>query len=206
MTDAAPSPDAPHALWEDAFALAAACLMVSLGVVFYAKATLLFGGSAGLGLLLTYATDWPFWATFSLVNLPFYALAALRMGAGFTLRTFAAVSLVAALTRLQTDWVSLEKVNALYACVIGGVLTGTGLLILFRHRAGLGGVAVLALHLQERLGWRAGWTQLAIDLAILAAAAFVLPPDRLAYSVLGAVIVNLTLAVNHRPGRYRGYS
>ena len=205
MTDLAPRTD-PHAFWEDAFAILAGCLMVSLGVVFYAKATLLFGGSAGLGLLFAYATGWPFWATFSAVNLPFYALAALRMGRGFTLRTFAAVSLVAALTRLQADWVSLEQVNPLYACVIGGVLTGTGLLILFRHRTGLGGVAVLALYLQDKLGWRAGWTQLGIDLAILAAAALVVPPQGLALSVLGAVIVNLTLAINHKPGRYMGTS
>ncbi len=45
---------------------------------------------------------------------------------------------------------------------------------------------------------------MAVDLAILAAACFVIPFDRLALSVLGAVVVNMTLAINHRPGRYLG--
>ena len=43
-------------------------------------------------------------------------------------------------------------------------------------------------------------------LAILAGAFFVLAPDRLLLSVLGAGIVNLTLAINHKPGRYLGIS
>ena len=200
-----PSPDR-HSLWEDALAIVTGCLVVSLGVVFYAKATLLVGGSSGMALLLHYVTGWGFAIVFSIVNLPFYALAILRMGWPFTLRTFAAVTLVSVLVRLSADWVSLASVAPLYASVVGGVLIGNGLLILFRHRTGLGGVNVLAMYLQDRLGWRAGWTQLAIDLALLAAAASVLPPDRLALSVLGAVIVNAILAINHKPGRYAGYS
>ena len=195
-----------HSLWEDALAIVTGCLVVSLGVVFYAKATLLVGGSSGMALLLHYVTGWGFAIVFSIVNLPFYALAILRMGWAFTLRTFAAVTLVSLLVRLSADWVSLASVAPLYASVVGGVLIGNGLLILFRHRTGLGGVNVLAMYLQDRLGWRAGWTQLGIDLGILAAAAFVLPPDRLALSVLGAVIVNAILAINHKPGRYAGYS
>lgn len=41
------------------------------------------------------------------------------------------------------------------AAVVGGLLCGTGMLILFRHRASLGGLDTLVLYLQERLGWRA---------------------------------------------------
>ena len=88
--------------------------------------------------------------------------------------------------------------------MIGGGLTGTGLLMLFRHRTGLGGVTILAIYLQEDFGVRAGYFQLAVDLAILAAAFFVLSPDRLLLSVVGAAIVNLILAINHKPGRYLG--
>ncbi len=53
---------------------------------------------------------------------------------------------------------------------------------------------------------RAGYFQLAVDLAILAAAFFVLAPDRLLLSVLSATVLNMILAVNHRPGRYLGVS
>ena len=86
--------------------------------------------------------------------------------------------------------------------MLGGLLVGAGLLMLFRHRASLGGVNVVALYLQERLGWRAGRVQLVVDLLILLAAFGVTDLWRVALSVLGAVVLNMTLAINHRPGRY----
>jgi uncharacterized membrane-anchored protein YitT (DUF2179 family) len=81
-------------------------------------------------------------------------------------------------------------------------MIGVGLLILFRHRASLGGFNVLVLYLQERYGWRAGLTQLALDCSVLAAATLIASPQVLLASVLGAVLLNLALAVNHKPGRY----
>ncbi|MFY8101596.1 MAG: YitT family protein, partial [Allorhizobium sp.] len=122
------------------------------------------------------------------------------------LRTFTAVALVSILSKLNGQWIDFSYLNPLYATVIGGGLIGTGLLMLFRHRTGLGGINILAMYLQEKTGLRAGYFQLGVDLAILAAAFFVLPADRLALSVLGAGIANLILAINHKPGRYMGLS
>ena len=76
------------------------------------------------------------------------------------------------------------------------------MLILFRHRASLGGLNVLVLYLQERLGWRAGKVQMAMDSLIVLGALWVTDEQRVALSVLGAVVLNLTLTINHRPGRY----
>ena len=41
------------------------------------------------------------------------------------------------------------------------------MLILFRHRASLGGFNVLVLYLQERYGWRAGLIQMGLDCSIV---------------------------------------
>jgi len=87
---------------------------------------------------------------------------------------------------------------------MGGALAGVGLLMLFRHDASLGGVSILALWLQDRFGIRAGMVQLAVDVAILVTSFFVAPPATVALSVLGALALNLVLAINHRPGRYMG--
>ena len=91
-----------------------------------------------------------------------------------------------------------------FAALFGGFTMGTGFIVLFRHRASLGGVGIVALYLQDRRGWRAGHVQLAVDLAILAASAFIVEPAALAASVVGAVTLNLVIAINHRPGRYMG--
>ncbi|MCA3631707.1 MAG: hypothetical protein INF16_02840 [Methylobacterium sp.] len=48
--------------------------------------------------------------------------------------------------------------------------------------------------------------QLGIDCAILLASLAVLPPQNFVLSLLGAVVVNLILAINNRPGRYLGMS
>ena len=72
------------------------------------------------------------------------------------------------------------------------------------YGASLGGVTILALYLQKRRGWRAGWVQMAIDCVILSIGLFVLSADKVALSVLGAAALNFVIAVNHRPDRYFG--
>lgn len=195
-----------HPLWEDALALLMGTAMVALGIAFYAHAGLLTGGTVGLAFLLKYLLGWSFGWSFFLINLPFYALAIWRMGWKFTLRTVCAVGLVSLLAELTPQWVGFARLNVLYAALFGGFAMGLGLLMLFRHRASLGGVNILALYLQERFGLRAGKVQMGIDAAIVLAAVFSVPADRVLLSILGALALNMVLAINHRAGRYMGVS
>lgn len=195
-----------HRLYEDLIALPLGTLMISIGIVLFTKAMVLTGGAAGLALLLQFATGGDFSLLFSVVNLPFYWLAFRRMGFAFTLRTIIAVSLVSVFVWATPGWFRIEAIAPLYAAIAGGAAMGLGLLALARHRTAIGGVNILALYLQERHGLRAGWVQLAIDGAIFVAALFVLPPDKIALSVVGTVVINAILAMNHKPGRYMAVS
>lgn len=199
-------PTQRHRFYEDMLALLLGTLLAALGLTLYTHATLAVGGVAGISLLLHYVTGYGFGPVFFIVNLPFYALAIGRMGWPFTLRTFAAVALVSLFARLSPMWISFDHLEPIYAAVAGGGLIGIGLLILFRHRAGLGGLNILAVYLQDRNIVRAGYFQLGVDLMILVAACFILPLDKVALSLIGAVVINLILAINHRPGRYLGMS
>jgi uncharacterized membrane-anchored protein YitT (DUF2179 family) len=120
----------------------------------------------------------------------------------FTVKTFVAVATLSAVSELQPLVLQFQSLNPLYAAAMGGLLMGTGFLMLFRHQASLGGVGIVALVLQRDRGWRAGHVQLAVDAVILLAALVLVDPSRIAYSLVGAITLNLTLAVNHRPGRY----
>lgn len=195
-----------HPLWEDALAMLFGTAMVALGIAFYSHAGLLTGGTVGLAFLFKYLAGWPFGLVFFLLNLPFYALALWRMGWQFTLRTACAVGLVSLMAELTPHWVTFAYLNPFYAALFGGFAMGLGLLMLFRHRASLGGVNILALYLQERFGLRAGAVQMGVDATIVLASVFVVAPDKVALSVLGAVALNMVLAVNHRAGRYMGVS
>ena len=199
-------PQDPHQPYEDIMAMLLGTLFVALGVTLYTQAVLLTGSTAGMALLLNYLTGWGFGVWFFAINLPFYYLAIKRMGWSFTLRTFAAIGLVSVFSELTQRWVTFESVPSLYAAVMGGALIGVGMLMLFRHRTSLGGINILALYLQQRHGWRAGYVQLGIDGLILLVALTQLPLDRVGYSVVGAVTLNLIIALNHKPGRYIGVS
>ncbi len=200
---AVPSPDTTrHGLLEDMHAMVTGTLLVALGVVLFGQSGLLTGGTAGLAFLLRYATGVDFGVAFFLVNLPFYLLAWRHLGPVFTLKTFAAVALLSLFAQLLPHGIAINYLAPATASVLGGLLCGVGMLILFRHRASLGGINVMALYLQARHGWRVGTVQMAIDALIVAAAVWITDWQRVAWSVLGAVVLNMVLAVNHRPGRY----
>lgn len=191
-----------HSLLEDVQALLAGTLLVSLGLALVGKAGLITGGVVGLAFLLHYATGASFGLLFFLVNLPFYWLALRKLGRAFVLKTFAAVVLLSLLSEILPGLLSIARVNQFYAAIAGGLLMAVGLLILFRHRASLGGLNVLVLYLQERFGWRAGTVQLMFDVAILLASVSMISVAAVMISLLGAAVLNLTLTINHRPGRY----
>lgn len=191
-----------HSGLEDVQAVVTGTLFVALGIALFRHAGLVTGGTAGIAFVLHYAMGWPFGAAFFVLNLPFYVLAWQRMGRAFTLKTVVAVTLLSLLSELLPRWLVLQQVHPLFAALGGGLLIGAGFLILFRHHASLGGLNVLVLWLQERFGWRAGKVQMAVDVAILLAAAPWVDATRLALSVLGAVALNFALAINHKPGRY----
>jgi len=197
-----PAPVDRHTTGDDLQALLTGTLFIALGVAMFKHAGLLTGGTAGLAFLLHYATGVSFGKLFFLINLPFYWIAWRRMGRAFTLKTFIAVALLSMLTEWQPLALSFAALQPLYAAVMGGLLMGSGFLMLFRHRASLGGVGIVALLLQQERGWRAGKVQMVVDCAIVMAALFVVDPLRIGYSLVGAIALNLTLAVNHKPGRY----
>ena len=199
-------PTDPHRPHEDVMAMLVGTLFVALGVTFYTQAMLLTGSTAGLAFLLQYATGWRFGFWFFVINLPFYWLAVRRMGWSFTLRTFVAIGLVSLFSELTAGWIRIAWLQPFYAALMGGSLIGIGMLVLFRHRTSLGGINILALFLQDRYGWRAGYVQLGIDALIMLVGLLVLPMERVGLSVLGAVALNLIIALNHKPGRYMGVS
>ena len=206
---ATPPPEAPtphrHSLFEDAQGLVTGTLFVALGLVLLRHAGLLTGGTAGIAFVLHYATGWRFGPLFFAINLPFYWLAWRRMGGRFTIKTFCAVALLSLLSEALPGWLQLSHVEPWFAALGGGLLIGAGFIILFRHRASLGGLNVLVLWLQDRFGWRAGWVQMGIDCAILLASLPWMDARRLGLSIACAVAMNFALAVNHKPGRYTAF-
>lgn len=193
-----------HTWLEDAQAFVLGTALCALGVQFLTAAGLVTGQTAGAAVLLSYATDWTFGVWFFLLNLPFYVLGWFRMGPRFVIKTVIAVTLVSLMSRIMPDLVSFDTLDPLAASALSGAVIGMGLIVIFRHGASLGGIGILALWSQERFGIQAGWVQLGFDAILFAVAALILDPWLVLASLLGAVTVNLIIAVNHRRDRYVG--
>ncbi len=191
-----------HSWVEDVQGILTGSLISSLGLFCLSSAGLLTGSTAGIAFLLHYAIGVNFGLAFFVVNLPFFYLSLKQLGPVFTVKTFIAITLTSLLTNLQPLLFDVAHINALWSAVLGGILLGFGLLALYRHRASLGGVGILGIYLQERFGIRAGLVQLAIDLCVLAVAFAVTTPTVVICSVIGAIALNLFVAINHRSDRY----
>jgi uncharacterized membrane-anchored protein YitT (DUF2179 family) len=191
-----------HSLVEDAQGIAYGATMAAFGIVILTHLGLVTGQTAGLAVLISYATGWAFGPVFFAINLPFYIVGYLRMGWQFTLKTFLAVALLSALSLWLPSQISFASLNPWVGAVLFGFISGSALLALFRHGASLGGIGIVALMLQDRLGWRAGWVQLGFDVLLFALAFTVIEARLVLISFLGALVVNLVIAINHRRDRY----
>lgn len=192
----------PHTLLEDVLAIVLGTLMVSFGVTLLKQAGALTGSTAGIAFLISYLSKTSFGLAFFLINIPFYWLAVRRMGLAFTVKTFSAVALVSLFSHLHPLFIHFSALDPFYATLFGNVVMGIGFIVLFRHKASLGGINILALWLQDRYGIRAGKLQMVVDTCVVLASLFVVSREMLAASIAGAVVLNLIIAMNHRPGRY----
>ncbi|QWC86979.1 YitT family protein [Nocardioidaceae bacterium] len=193
----------PHSRLEDVTGVVVGTFVTALGLTLLGSVGAVTGGTAGLALLIGYATGLSFAVVFVVLTLPFLALAWTRKGRAFTLRTLASVVLVGAFSALHESVLTLTDDHAWHKVLTGDLIIGIGLLIVFRHGSSLGGFNVLALVAQEQFGLSAGYVQMALDVAVVLVAFAVAPWEIVLLSAAGAVVLNLVLAMNHRPGRYR---
>ena len=193
----------PHSAPEDVLGVLTGTLLAALGLHLLQEAEAVTGGTAGLALLLTYATALNFGWLFVLVNLPFFLLALWKKGWRFTLKTLVSVAIVSVFSEMNDYLMPIPDIDPIYGVVAGNLLLGVALLIVFRHGSSLGGFNVLALIAQEQFHLRAGYVQMSLDLVVFLLALTVMAPSGVVLSAAGAVVLNIVLAFNHRPGRYR---
>jgi uncharacterized membrane-anchored protein YitT (DUF2179 family) len=193
-----------HTAFEDFQALAIGSLLVAFGVALFSHLELLIGGTAGVAFLSSYATGFTFGEVFFVINLPFYILAIARLGWKFTLKTFGAVLWVSFLSDYIPTIFELGEINPLFGAVLGGFMIGTGVLMLFRHKASLGGLNIISLYLQKYHNVNAGRFQMVVDLIIIICAFFIVDIWSIIYSIIASICMNLVLAINFIKGRYLG--
>lgn len=191
-----------HTPLEDIQGLSIGCILTSVGLVFLTQLGLVTGQTAGMALLIAYPMGWSFGLVFFLVNLPFYLFAYWRLGLEFTLKGIFCVTAVSILSEYLPLFIVFERLNPFIGALVFGVTVGLGLLACFRHKGSLGGLGVMALVIQDRTGFKAGYVQLMVDVVIFSIALLIFPMSIVAFSLIGAIVLNAVILFNHRRDRY----
>jgi len=191
-----------HSLFDDAQGISLGVFLASMGLHLLTTLGLITGQTAGIAVIISYLSGYSFGTVFFLVNLPFYVLAWRRLGKVFTIKSLISVTLLSILTEIIPPGMVFSHLDPLLGALTFGALTGVALLVLFRHNGSLGGLGVVALLIQDTTGFRAGWVQLIFDVCLFGLAFFLFDPLLVLYSLLGAVVINLIIAINHRRDRY----
>lgn len=191
-----------HTLIEDVQGLGLGIFLCSIAIHLLTYLGLITGQTAGIAAILSYVSGWPFGIVFFVINIPFYLLAYRRLGPMFTLKSLISVSLLSLGTMLLPRGFEIGYLHPALGAVLVGSLTGVGLLVMFRHGGSLGGLGVVALLVQDSTGFRAGYVQLIADAVLFAVAFLLFPTTVVLWSLLGAVVLNRIIAINHRRDRY----
>lgn len=191
-----------HSKVEDGFALLIGTFLVGFALFLLQSSNTLTGGNAGLALLVHYITGINFGLLFFVFNIPFYFLGYFQLGKQMVIKTFIAVALLSLMTQIPPKYIDISTINPIFGTIVANVIFGVGFLILFRHRASLGGFNLLALFFQEKLGIAAGKVQMMLDVCVLIASFAFVDWRLLLISIMGVIILNLILTMNHRQDRY----
>jgi len=192
----------PHTVAEDIFGLVTACIVLALGVALLHAARLTTGGVTGIALLLSYVLPIGPGPLFTAINVPIFLLFWHRLGTAYTLRTIAATLMVMGLIGVVEHGLVVATINRPMAAIVGGTVTGMGILAVTRHATGVGGISAIARWLAQRTGWRFGAICMAFDAVILVIAFAALGLERGFWSLVAAFASNVMVLVWHRPDRY----
>lgn len=163
------------------------CLVTSIGVILLKHANIVTGGTAGLSLSVAYLFNLPFAVIFFLVNIPFYIFSVFRMGWKFTLNTVVSVSILTLLTGID-QWLPHFSLPIWIGAMLGGLIIGIGVTILFMNGASLGGANILALYLQKRFQFNPGKINFLFDAIVVLSSIYVVGLLRGLCSILSIAV------------------
>jgi uncharacterized membrane-anchored protein YitT (DUF2179 family) len=190
----------------DYIALTFGAILMSLGIgVFLVDARVVPGGVTGLAMAAHYLSDntLPVGMMTWVFNVPLYIWGLKELGKQFGIRTFYGFTISSicidlfrgdipgfSFIRLQDTQTikDLLENDLLFLVLVGAVLLGVGLGIIFKFRGTTAGSDIVASVMQKRFGIKPGQAIMIIDFVVIALAGLIielkdLSPDRPAFSL-----------------------
>ncbi len=176
----------------------------ALGALIYALAIawcyhpnhIAFGGLTGLAqVICAYVPIFSIGAVVMVLNVPLFLLGWKLLGGGTLVSSLWAMVLSSVFIDLLDGLFTFRTMEPMLACVIGGVLSGMGLGLVFLQGATTGGADLLARLLKLKFGWLSmGKMLMGIDLAVILAVAVAFQSLLSAlYGVIGLYISSVVM-------------
>lgn len=181
-------------------------VFIAFGLLMYAGAWKGFllphqitgGGVTGIGALVYYATGLPVSVTFFSINAVLLLIAIRTLGIKFSLRTIYGVGILtlffSVLPQAQVGTFVGEKEDFM-ACVIGGLLSGVGIGIVFLNNGSSGGTDIIAKVVNKYRNITLGRILLYCDVLIISSSYFLKigSLERIVYGLTALTITTLTV-------------
>ena len=165
----------------------------SLGMnLFYTPAKLLAGGVAGFAQLLHYEFGWSIALMVVLINIPMFLIGLWLINRKFILYSAIGMGIFTLFIQLFSK-LSLPFTSPLTSVVMGGVLTGLGVGLIYRSGASVGGTDIISKILHKYFSINMATSGLVINAVIVFASAFIYGLDQ---AVLTICAMFLSAQVN----------
>lgn len=167
----------PGTLPRDIILIVQGALIQAVGyTVFLIPNKIIPGGLYGIGTVLYHLFAFPVGTAVFIMNLPLVLWGIRVLGNRFGIRTVAGIVLTSAFTDIIIYLFGVPKLtdDLMVQAIIGGVLVGYGVSLIFKTGATTGGVEIVAQILTARFRLSPGRSILAMNVCIIAIGVFVL--------------------------------
>ena len=156
--------------------------IITLGLLLFAVSWTLFllpakitgGGVAGIGAVIFYITGIPMGITYFIVNIFLVILAIKVLGANFGIKTIFSMSALTVMLTVLQKLITEPIIDDMFlSAVLGGMLGGIGLGIVFTRGGSTGGTDIIALIINKYKNVSPGRIILYCDVVIIASSFFV---------------------------------
>ena len=151
------------------------CLVVAGSVIFSisvnmfsAPNNIVQGGLTGIGTIANYLFSLPIGTVMLILNIPLFALALKYLRMKFVIKTVISTVIFTVLIDLGAYVIPTYEGDMLLGCIFCGMLSGTGLALVFLTGATTGGTDIIAMLIRKkRQGISMGNIMLVADLAVI---------------------------------------
>lgn len=163
--------------------------------LFLVPAQITGGGISGLAAVIFYSTKIPIGLTFFVINIVLVAIAMKVLGASFGIKTIFSMSVLSVLFSIPQDMFPGAIINDNFlSAVLGGMLGGVGIGLVFSRGGSTGGTDIIAMIINKYRNISPGRIIMYCDVIIIGSSYFLVHSlDKMVYGFVSMAVVSYSL-------------